>query len=271
MMLPQRTTKHGAGSFRPALEVLEDRLVLSNSSYVGTLSQLSAATQANANQVDNLTDQFNKDLATFANNPQSVDALLSLISDSQKLESVSIVLQQQASLFSGAVTAGELFGLVTGSDAATFDNQKNTYSSQSFQASLQAVHSAQLTLVAFQDFFNNAPTGLQPLPTTQPTTTQPAPTGTFSENITPPPATWPSDALTPPPCSVTVTNPTNTPLTVTVSYTDTLGNKTSSSDVCTNSTITVADGGAVCPPGNTGTFTVSVTGQPDQHFTVTFQ
>jgi hypothetical protein len=115
---------------------------------------------------------------------------------------------------------------------------------------------------------------LQQLPGTQPSPSpspSPTPTGTFSETIDPPPATYPSDAKIGPSCSVTVTNPDNTPLTVKVSYSDTLGNRTSNQQVCTDSTITAADAGAVCPPGNTGTFTVSVTGQPDQHFTVTFQ
>ena len=65
--------------------------------------------------------------------------------------------------------------------------------------------------------------------------------------------------------------PDQHPLTVKVSYSDTLGNSTSNTQVCTNSTITVPDAGAVCPPGNTGTFVISVTGQPDQVFHVTFQ
>jgi hypothetical protein len=41
--------------------------------------------------------------------------------------------------------------------------------------------------------------------------------------------------------------------------------------VCTNSTITVSDGAPVSAPGVTGTWTVSVTGQPDQTNTTTFQ
>jgi hypothetical protein len=241
------------------------------------LSQLASTINVNIDQLNDLGRQFNNDVDAFNKNPQSVDALVNLVEDYQKGASAYFVLQNEATLFNAVVYLGEAPGLVTGEeDTSYFNQQAQEFSSESsdFQFAL-AVAGANV-LVAMSDFINNAPTGLPPLPTTQPSPSPspsptPTPTGTVSESITPPPATWPSDALIPPTCSVVVTNPTNTPLTVTVSYSDTLGNRTSQTEVCTNSTITVADGGAVCPPGQTGTFIVSVTGQPDQKFTVTFQ
>jgi hypothetical protein len=280
MLLPQRTPNRGAGSFRPALEVLEDRTVLSSSMppisfsnpmYISTLNEFATAINAANTQVNNLTDQFDNDLATFAKNPQSVNALTSLIADTQQLGLAVGVLQQEADLFDGAVLDGEAFGLIKGPETISFDIQRNGFESNAFNAFNTLQGASNRTVGAIIDFISNVPTDLQPLPTTQPSTSPSSPTGTFSETVNAPPATYPSDARTPPSCSVTVTNPDNTPRTVTVSYSDTLGNRTSQSDVCTNSTITVTDAGTVCPPGQSGTFVVSVTGQPDQKFTVNFQ
>jgi hypothetical protein len=270
MLLRQRTPNRGAGSFRPTLEVLEDRTV---PSLLGTfISGLNPA-----NIIGNLTIQgqinkFDGDVAKFEKDPTNAALLVQLAVDAGQLQALSV--QVNAWNASFIATAEQSIPFLDSADKQTARDQEdasNKIAVQITQAANDALDSVFAALFVFLSGGGqnlNLPT----IPTgTSSSSSSPTPTGTFSENIDPPPATWPSDALTPPPCSVTVTNPTNTPLTVTVSYTDTLGNKTSSSDVCTNSTITVADGGAVCPPGNTGTFTVSVTGQPDQQFGVAFQ
>jgi hypothetical protein len=254
--------------------MLEDRTVLSNAAYTGELSQLSATIAANINQLNNMAQQINNDVAAFERNPHDINALVNLAVDDTKLQSASAVLQDQVTLFDSAVKAGEAFGLVTGSvDTFLFENQAAGFLAQSTHFQNLGADATGDFIAAFVAFVGGANAQLQALPGT-PTPSpspSPTPTGTVGESINQAPATWPSDAKIGPWESVTVANPTNAPLTVTVSYQASDGSKSSNSDVCTSPTITVTTGAPVSAPGVTGTWTVSVTGQPDQTNTTTFQ
>jgi hypothetical protein len=249
-----------ARSVSLTIEALEDRTLLDaagTASPPGSMSDMmnnmntQMMSNMNAQMIQNAEKAlatFQKDADAFQNNPSNVSGLMLVLADYIQ------VLDDDFPVPGGAL-------------------------------SITDVENAQAALMfCFMAFFldqpgnaSHTPTSTQsptstpsPTPTPNPTPT-PTPTGKVTENIDKAPAKWPSDAKIGPAESVTVTNPTNSPVTVTVSFQGDDGSHTSQSDVCTNNTITVTDGGSVLTPGCTGTFTVSVTGLPDQTTTVTYQ
>jgi hypothetical protein len=218
MMLPRRTPHGGAGSFRPALETLEDRLVLSNAAYTSVLGQLNSTISNSLTTCIRLVEQFDGDVAAFNQNPHDFNALTNLVVDGLQLQVASAQLQQQTSLFANAVKVGEAFGLVTGSEVSLFDTVATDAVWRSMRYQNLANGAQGDLFAALLAFDADATPQLQPLPGTQPSPSpsrspspSPTPTGSVTENPSAPPATWPSDAKSGPPCSVTVMNPTNTP------------------------------------------------------------
>jgi hypothetical protein len=281
-MFRKPVSPHRAPSFRFRLEPLEDRTLLSQ---VGDLlisfgnDALGKIANAEAQIV-----KVNLDEAFFNANP-SASNLVQLAADAGTLLGLAQTVETEVSVFSASVTAAKAAaGLGNIPPLSSFETSvlnaavqgANAVSSQLLSAGVDAISSA--FAAAFVLESGNGGANLKPVKTVTPTPTPPpnstptpTPTGPVSENIDKAPSTWPSDAKIGPAESVTVTNTSNSPVTVKVSFQGDDGSFTSNTDVCTNNTITVADGGAVLPPGHSGTFTVSVTGQPDQTNTVNYQ
>jgi hypothetical protein len=273
-----RAPSDPVSSFHPTLEALEDRVVPSQigdflSGFDPTKLLIVPFAEAQVGIV-------NLDVAAFNNTPGNPSTLFQLAVDAGRLKAYSNRVSEIVDLFTTAadVTIGTNFAtnVLTPTQSKALsatENAAKALAAQLEAAADDAISSAEAAMFLFASGVAKGtipaiPTGAPaPNPTPNPS---PTPTGTFSESVDQAPATWPSDAKIGPGESVAVTNPTNTPLTVTVSGSG-AGYSTSQSDVCTNTTITVTDGAPVLAPGQTWTWKVSVTGQPDQTNTTTFQ
>jgi hypothetical protein len=258
----QRTPSDRVRSFRPMLEALEDRTVLSNVAFTGVLGEFSPVIASNINQLNNLAKQFANDVAAFDQNPRDFNALVKLAVDGVNLESASNQLQQQVALFSSVVKVGEAFGLVTGSvDTFLFDTQAEGFVSESnhFQ---NLVNDADGDFVAaLFGFVTGVNAQLHP-PGSQTN-------GPVTETITNAPAVA-SSSGGPVTESVNVQNLSNSPVAVAIGYVATDGSSASTSDTCTNSTISLPLTVPASAPGVTGTWTVSVAGEQTQTNTTTY-
>jgi hypothetical protein len=267
--MPRQRRRYLQGSsFKPIIENLEGRYLLSNAQYVAAIEGLFATAQTSLDQAIAADNAFANDQQALLKGG-GIGALVNAAVDAFSLQNLAAIAQQQATLLDNAIQLGKAYGFLDqnwgppgGETSLLFDvnhlQNRAITDLQFVQKDIQAYISGNLASLPAQ----GASQGVTNPPTTTP--------GPVSENIDKAPSTWPSDAKIGPSESVTVTNTSNEPKTVTVSFQGD-GFSTSQTDVCTNNTITVSDGAPVLPAGHTGTFTVSVTGQPDQTNTVNYQ
>jgi hypothetical protein len=274
-----RTPSAPAASFRPALEMLEDRVVLSPlGDFFNGLDPTKLLIVPIAEAQVGIV---NLDVASFNNTPRNPSTLIQLAADAGRLQAYANQVSAMVDVFTtaadGAIGTNAFTNLLTPIEVKALSATENAAKAVASQLQTAANDAISSAYAAMFFFASGAAKGTLPAiptgaPAANPTPSPPpTPAGTVGESIDKAPATWPSDAKIGPGESVTVTNPTNALLTVTVSYQASDGSSSSNTDVCTNSTITVATGAPVSAPGVTGYWTVSVTGQPDQTNTTTFQ
>jgi hypothetical protein len=294
-MSHRRSSSPSLRWFKPSLECLEERNLLSNSGYTSFLYQLTNVIDQNIQQTNLLQFALLGDVKAFNAAPRDTGALIKLEIDSTFFLQQAGRVQQLMSVYSDLLLFGEGSGLVTndlspigmeppivstfGGKTTVTPNPHNQTDTQYFDAKEQSYQEQLSTLqdnidideanmiAALFAFFSGSGV-LQSSPNQSPqqgTQTN----GTVTENITKAPADT-SEADGAIAQSVTVTNPSNSPVAVMVSYSATDGTSTSQSDTCTNGTITVQDGAPPSAPGVVGTWTTTVTGLPTQTNTTTW-
>jgi hypothetical protein len=204
-------------------------------------------------------------VAAFGRDPNNTNNFYQLAFDTIKLVSVATVVSNQVTQLGGYLKEAESAGIVTGLQATGLDftlSGAQASADQLLGAAVTALGDLTAALVAFGSGHGN----LQPLQTP---TGQTQTNGTVTESITNAPATA-SESGGVISQSVTVNNPSNAPVTVKVTYSATDGTGVSTSDTCTNGTITLPCGAPPSAPGVVGTWTTSVAGLPTQTNTTTW-
>ena len=284
-MSHRRSPSTGVRFFRPNLECLEGRNLLSNAGYVNLVASLIPDVRAAANQFSALEDTVNRDVAAYKAAPNNFGNVANLIVHTFSLLEQYSQLASQVNMFSTLVTYGELTGLITGDplpttfpqggapsntpllDNKTFDGLESIFLGTISDAqSNVAVAEADMLGTLFA-FLSGTSGHLLFLPSNNPSPAPPPPTQptplAFSENITPAPSVFPGNGGNVEE-QVTYTNPFNTLATVAIGYVATDGRTASVTDNCTDSTITVPLSVPASAAGVTGTWTVTATGEPTQ-------
>ncbi len=292
-MSHRRTSSTSARSFKPSLERLEDRIVPDATDPLKQLGQqflndakkvvqtsvqgLAQSTAVNLQNAQVNAEQLNRHTADFNKDPHNLGAIISMGMDTHQLEIRALIAVQQVQQLSTYLKLAEAEGAVSGYEAIALEGALSV-AEQDAAALLQAavdgednLDAAILAYVSGQTHgFLNEPLphplgSASPPPQGQPPS---SPAG-VTENITDAPGTASASGgkVTE---SVTVNNPTNSDVKVKITYSSTDGSTASASDDCTNSSVTVSLPVNPSASGNTGTWTVTVTGEPDHTNTTTF-
>ncbi|HEY7328266.1 MAG TPA: hypothetical protein VH592_11525 [Gemmataceae bacterium] len=288
-MLRQRSSSPSTRWFKPALEPLEDRIVPAGLN-LGQIGQqfLNDAKQAVVNQVQNVAEseafllqngqvtgeQLNRDTDAFNKDPHNLNTLISMAKDTGQLVDQAITAYAQLRQLAQYLATAENTGLVTGFQATALEAALNFAQNQVnvlLEAASQALDNMDAAVFGFLSGKVDLPEPLpQPPPSSSSSSTPSSPpAGSVSENITDAPKTA-SATGGPITESVTVNNSTGSDVHMNIKYTSTDGSTASASDDCTNSTVTLPLQVNPSAAGNTGTWTVSVTGEPDQSNTTSY-
>jgi hypothetical protein len=272
--------------FRPSLEVLEDRVVLSDLSdeilknpavqnmlqpviqfAVNQATNFAQITLTNATQGEFWIQQLNFAESAFTAAPNAT-TFFPLAFDTIKLLNTAVAVDSAVTQLSGFTQQIEGAGFLTPLQESALNltvSGLQTESDRLTSVALSAVDDLFLAISALQS--GQKPPNPTPIP---PPSSQTQTNGTVSESIAEAPATA-SKANGVISQSVTVTNPSNTPVTVTESYSGSDGTFTSMSDTCTNGSVTVTAAAPPSEPGVVGTWTTSVSGLPTQTNTTTWK
>ncbi|HEY7330012.1 MAG TPA: hypothetical protein VH592_20420 [Gemmataceae bacterium] len=287
--------------FRPSLEWLEERNLLSNAGFTSFLNGVANTINQNIEAANILSKTVNTDTIALNAHPHNLGFLVNLEVDCLKLIQFVSQTQELMSVFSDLELFGQTVGLVTNDQSSLgklpdidnpafsafspdkeplkIPNPGNKTDTEYFDAKIadmqktisnlqsDAQAAGALMVAALSDFLFG--TGNLPSLPSSAALAAATVSPSVTESISPAPSEA-SAAGGPITESVTVNNPGNSAVHVAIDYSCTDGSSASTSDDCTNGSITVPLEVDPSAAGNTGTWTVSVTGQPTQTNTTTW-
>jgi hypothetical protein len=258
--------------FRPLLECLEERNLLSNTGYIGLLNLVASDVKASISQTFALIDTTNADGGTFNKSPNDPGALIKVETDCLRLLQLTSQVTALINLFDTLVDFGEAAGLVTNgpvpapADANNFDAQESDFQGTlKFMSQLSA--DVQGSMIAALLQFDSGVGTLQPL-LSQTFTSSSGVTATYQDAPSTASASGPDITE-----AVTVRNPTNSPVMVAMEYSCSDGTEDSLPDNTTcaaNSTQTFSLTESPSPAGNEADWVVKVAGLAEHTVTTTF-